>query len=65
MGGASRDQTLHIGDHPEMDVDGARRSGLHAVWVNRDGSAWPAELREPDGVVNDLHELETLLGGGD
>lgn len=63
-GGASREQTLHIGDHPEMDVDGARRSGLHAVWVNRDGSVWPAELREPDAVVNDLHELETLLGGG-
>ena len=65
VGGAPRDRTLHIGDHPEMDVDGARRSGLHAVWVNRDGSAWPADLQEPDGVVNDLHELESLLGGGD
>ena len=64
-GGARREQTLHIGDHPEMDVDGARRSGLHAVWVNRWSHAWPAELREPDGVVNDLYELETLLGGAD
>ncbi len=64
-GGASREETLHIGDHPEMDVDGARRFGLHAVWVNRDGSEWPTKLREPDGVVNDLHELEALLGGGE
>lgn len=62
-GGAPREQTLHIGDHPEMDVDGARRSGLHAVWVNRGRHAWPAELLAPDGVVNDLFELETLLGG--
>ncbi len=64
-GGAAPDQTLHIGDHPEMDVDGAMRSGLRAVWVNRDGSEWPAELREPDGVVNDLHELERMLGDGE
>ncbi len=63
-GGAARDRTLHIGDHPEMDVDGARRSGLRAVWVNRDGNAWPAELREPDGEVNDLHQLDALLGIG-
>ncbi len=62
-GGARREQTLHIGDHPEMDVDGARRSGLRSVWVNRHGWKWPAQLREPDGVVNDLHELDSLLGG--
>ena len=63
-GGARREQTLHIGDHPEMDVDGARRSGLRSVWVNRHGWQWPTELSEPDGVVNDLHELDNLLGGG-
>lgn len=60
-GGATADITLHVGDHPEMDVEGARRSGLRTVWINRNGSDWPETFAAPDGVVNDLHGLERLL----
>jgi len=60
-GGAAAEQTLHVGDHPEFDVDGARSAGLRAVWVNRNGRPWPQELSRPDGIVTHIGQLQTLL----
>ena len=60
-GGASADETLHVGDHPETDIQGARAAGLRTVWVNRHGHDWPRDLAQPDGVVRDLLELDRLL----
>ena len=61
-GGATPEQTLHVGDHPEIDVVGAREAGLRAVWVNRNGHDWPEHLEEPDAIVRDVGELLSLLG---
>ncbi len=61
-GGAASEQTLHVGDHPEIDIAGARAAGLKAVWVNRNGHDWPGHLEQPDGVVRDVGELLHLLG---
>ncbi len=33
--GAAPDEALHVGDDFETDVRGARRAGLHAVWIER------------------------------
>lgn len=60
-GGAEPHETLHVGDHPEFDVDGARSAGLRTVWVNRNGASWPTSLRRPDRIVRDLAELDELL----
>lgn len=60
-GGALPEQTLHVGDHPSMDVDGARAAGLRAVWINRSSLTWPENIARPDAVINDLHELDELL----
>ena len=61
VGGATKEETLHVGDHPEYDVDGARRAGLGTVWVNRNGSEWPAELAPPDRVIRHVGELEAVF----
>lgn len=61
-GGASADQTLHVGDHPLYDVQGARDAGLRAIWVNRHGDDWPDEYHSPDGEVQHVGELRDLLG---
>jgi putative hydrolase of the HAD superfamily len=61
VGGASAHEMLHVGDHPEFDVDGARSAGLRAVWVNRNGAEWPGSLPSPDEIVRDLEELDRLL----
>ena len=48
---------LHIGDDPLADVDGARRAGLQAVWINREERAWPADLEPPARTVASLLEI--------
>lgn len=60
-GGALAEETLHVGDHPSMDIHGARAAGLRAVWVNRGGGAWPEDIARPDAVIKNLHELDELL----
>ena len=60
-GGAAPEQTLHVGDHPEFDVDGAIGAGLRAVWVNRSNKPWPKELRKPDAIVSHVGQLQALL----
>jgi putative hydrolase of the HAD superfamily len=36
--GLAAAQVLHVGDHLEMDVAGARGAGLHTAWVRREGA---------------------------
>jgi putative hydrolase of the HAD superfamily len=54
-------QILYVGDHPHYDVAGSSDAGCHAVWINRDGQAWPDDLPAPLHEVSDLHQLEVLL----
>jgi len=56
--------TVHVGDDPEADVEGARRAGIRPIWVNRHGSRWPARLPVPAHSVATLTELAALLGPG-
>ena len=60
-GGASAAETLHVGDHPLIDVHGAREAGLRTVWVNRNGAAWPDEYEAPDIEVQHVGELAELI----
>jgi putative hydrolase of the HAD superfamily len=62
VGGADKQQTLHVGDHPVYDVDGARNAGLRTAWVNRDASAWPEEFEAPEIEVTHVGELPGVLG---
>jgi 2-haloalkanoic acid dehalogenase type II len=62
VGGADKQQTLHVGDHPVYDVDGARNAGLRTAWVNRDASAWPEEFEAPEIEVAHVGELSGVLG---
>lgn len=54
-------EVLHVGDHPEIDVAGARRAGMRTAWMNRNGDAWPRSLPAPDAVVASVTELADLL----
>jgi 2-haloacid dehalogenase len=46
--------------HP-WDVDGAIRAGLRAVWVNRDGAAYPETFTAPTATVTDLAQVADVL----
>lgn len=62
VGGARAEQTLHVGDHPEYDVHGARNAGLRTAWVNRDADPWPESFESPDIEVTHIGELGRWLG---
>ena len=59
--GYSPDQVLHVGDHPETDIVGAKKAGIRAVWVNRIDAPWPDKLVAPDATVTTLSELRIML----
>ncbi len=63
-GGRPPGETLHVGDHPEHDVTGARRAGLRTAWVNRRRDAWPEEHPAADLEVTDLEVLAHFLAAG-
>ena len=49
-------QVLHIGDHPEQDVQAAQAAGMTAVWLDRGLIEWP--LPHPESPrIRDLDEL--------
>jgi HAD superfamily hydrolase (TIGR01549 family) len=58
--GVSAEQALHIGDHPNDDIAGARGAGLHAIWFNPAGKPWTGAGHAPVEVHN-LAELPALL----
>lgn len=46
--------TILFGDDPHADIDGGKRAGMTAVWVNRHGRSYPAGLIPPDLEGADL-----------
>lgn len=59
--GYSAIEILHVGDHPETDIDGARDAGMQTAWMNRTSADWPQHLRQPDVVVTTVADLRKLL----
>jgi FMN hydrolase / 5-amino-6-(5-phospho-D-ribitylamino)uracil phosphatase len=58
--GASPGRIIHVGDSAS-DVLGARRAGIAACWLNRNGQAWPVEGVEPDYMICRLDDLFEIL----
>ncbi len=56
------EQMLHVGDDMTLDVLGALGAGLQAVWLNRQGHAWPHTQAEPTLEIASLAELTDYLG---
>ena len=59
--GLAPGRILHVGDHPETDVLGARLHGFRAAWLNERGQSWQSLSLLPDVELGALHELAGLL----
>jgi 2-haloacid dehalogenase len=46
--GLKAEDCLMVGDSPEADINGAKRAGMAAFWVNPQGKEYPATLERPD-----------------
>ena len=54
-------EVAHVGDDPELDVLGAQRAGMLAVWLNRGAAPWPFADRRPDLTITGLDQLPAAL----
>jgi len=62
--GVAPAEVVHVGDDVHSDVFGAAQYGMQAVWLNRDGADWPADVeRVPHHQVQSLGELQGMLLG--
>jgi len=59
--GVGVQETLHVGDHPEIDIIGAQEAGLRTAWINRNDDGWPEHVAPPDAIVSTIAELLTVL----
>jgi putative hydrolase of the HAD superfamily len=56
--GVDPQDAVYVGDDVLLDVRGAQRAGMRAVWMNRTGSSKHLEHDVvPDAIVADFHEL--------
>jgi putative hydrolase of the HAD superfamily len=51
-------RSVFVGDHPEVDVAGARAAGMQAVW-RRDPNG--SRMIEADGVIDEVSDLLTWM----
>jgi putative hydrolase of the HAD superfamily len=58
--GVSAEQALFVGDNFELDVVGAARAGIAAVWYTRGRTVQPPSDRPDYPVVTDLANLMRL-----
>lgn len=49
-----------VASHP-WDIDGAKRAGLRAAWINRTGERYPGFFSPPDVVARSFVELAEAL----
>jgi putative hydrolase of the HAD superfamily len=60
--GVAPHETVYVGDDLRLDVEGAQKAGLKAVWMNRTGSTAHLEAGiEPDAICRDVGELIAWL----
>ncbi|HJV03433.1 MAG TPA: HAD family hydrolase [Burkholderiaceae bacterium] len=60
--GVAPEAAIYVGDDLKLDVIGAQRAGMRAVWLNRHGGNGHVELGiVPDAICATLDELETWL----
>lgn len=63
--GVEAAETVHVGDHPGLDVAGARRAGCMSIWMRRlsPPSQRPRSAEEtPDAEIHRLSQLRELVG---
>lgn len=59
--GVAAEHSVHIGDHPLDDIQGAKQMGIRAVWFNPSAATWSQAGHEPDAEIRNLAEVPALL----
>jgi HAD superfamily hydrolase (TIGR01549 family) len=59
--GVGPEDALFVGDRADIDVIGAQRAGMHAVWLNPSREPLPPGLDRPEFEIRDLDDLRAIL----
>ncbi len=59
--GATREETVHIGDDEHRDIFGACEAGVRSVWLNRSNRDWNHTECRADHHIRSLDELPEIL----
>lgn len=59
--GVTAAAALHVGDHPENDIQAAAAAGLTTLWLNRRRLEWSLPDCSPDHELPDLERLPAML----
>lgn len=59
--GTAPEQTWYVGDDPAVDVAGARRAGMGAIWINWERKEYPKELTPPRHTIRTYDDLLNLV----
>jgi len=58
---AEPSQAIHVGDHRDADVGGARRAGIEPVLIDRRGRFGPTDVPEGTALIRNLAELIPIV----
>jgi len=53
-------EALYIGDE-QIDVDGAKKTGLKCVFINRNNTEMKFQCYQPDYIINSISDLLGIL----
>ena len=59
--GVSAEDAIYVGDTAVDDVEGPKRVGMRAVWLNRSNRELPPGAVAPDFTIHSLPELRNVL----
>jgi putative hydrolase of the HAD superfamily len=59
--GVAAGEVIHVGDHVDADVEGARAVGIGAVLIDRHGRHQPSELPADVPIISALDEILPLV----
>lgn len=59
--GVEAHESLHVGDHPEQDIEAAQKLGFKTVWANMLQQQWPNSMNKADHEITHLNQLISTL----
>ena len=60
VSGARANQVIHVGDHPQHDILGARAAGMQTIWANIQQLPWRGD-GEPGPTITHLEQLPATI----
>jgi FMN phosphatase YigB (HAD superfamily) len=54
-------ESVYIGDWPEIDILGAKQSGMRAIFLNPYNVPYPKETPRPDAIIEKFSQIPKIL----